>query len=60
MATAALLAGCVGLSSCSGNSAEAKTDPGTLAGTYNVTITATGNSGTTPYTVSIGIPVTVQ
>jgi len=47
------------LSGCSGNGA-AKTDPGTIAGSYNVTVTATGRSGTTPYTVSIGVPVTVQ
>jgi len=56
---AALLAGGMALSDCSGNSA-AKTDPGTLDGTYNVTVTATGSSGTTPYTVSLSIPVTVH
>jgi hypothetical protein len=60
MIAAALLTGCVGLISCSGNTAAAKADPGTLAGTYNVAVTATGNSGTTPYTVSLSIPVTVQ
>jgi FtsP/CotA-like multicopper oxidase with cupredoxin domain len=60
MMAAALFADCLGISSCSGNSSAAKTDPGTLAGTYNVTITATGNSGTTPYTVSISVPIAVQ
>jgi FtsP/CotA-like multicopper oxidase with cupredoxin domain len=44
---------------CSGGGAS-KTDPGTLAGTYSVTVTATGPSGTTPYTTSIAVPITVQ
>jgi FtsP/CotA-like multicopper oxidase with cupredoxin domain len=59
MMAAALLGGCLGLSSCSGNTVAA-TNPGTTAGTYNVTVTATGSSGTAPYTVSISVPITVR
>ncbi len=52
---------CAGLMAISGCSRGAgKTDPGTLAGTYNVTVTATGLSGTTPYTTSMTVPITVQ
>ena len=54
-----LCAGLLSVIGCSGGGA-AKTDPGTLAGTYTVTVTATGLSGTTPYTTSVNIPITVQ
>jgi hypothetical protein len=52
---------CAGLAAVAGcSSAAGKTDPGTLAGTYNVTVTATGLSGTAPYTTSITVPITVR
>jgi hypothetical protein len=54
-----LCAGLLSFIGCSGGGAS-NTDPGTLAGTYNVTVTATGISGTTPYTTSITVPITVQ
>jgi FtsP/CotA-like multicopper oxidase with cupredoxin domain len=53
-----LCAGLLAVVGCSGGAG--KTDPGTLPGTYNVTVTATGLSGTTPYTTSITVPITVQ
>ena len=51
-------AGLVAVIGCSGGTG--KTYPGTLAGTYNVTVTATGLSGTTLYTTNITVPITVQ
>jgi FtsP/CotA-like multicopper oxidase with cupredoxin domain len=54
-----LSAGLLSVVGCSGGASQ-KTDPGTLAGSYNVTVTATGLSGGTPYTTSISVPIAVQ
>jgi FtsP/CotA-like multicopper oxidase with cupredoxin domain len=48
------------VSGCSSGNYAAKADPGTLAGTYAVTITATDATASTPYTTSISVPITVQ
>ena len=54
-----VLAGLLAASGCSsGNSS--KEDPGTAAGTYNVIVTATDASGTSPYATSVVVPITVQ
>lgn len=53
-----LCAGLLALAGCSGGGL-ARSDPGTPAGTYNVTVTATAVSGK-PYTTSIVVLVTVQ
>ena len=57
---AALLTSLAALSGCSGSSASVNANPGTVAGTYNMTVTGIGSSGTTPYSVSISVPITVK
>ena len=41
-------------------SSSAKTDPGTPAGTYNVTVTATSGSGSSQILHTVVVPVTIQ
>ena len=53
-------AGLITFSGCSSGGSEATADPGTSAGTYSVIVTASNTSGTTPYTVSLNVPITVQ
>ena len=56
----ALLAVCLLSAAGCSSSGSAKQDPGTLAGTYNVIVTAVDSTPTQPYTVSIAVPITVQ
>ncbi len=55
-----LILGLLSAAGCSSGSSASRQDPGTQAGTYHVTVTATTSSGTTPYTSTISVPVTVQ
>jgi FtsP/CotA-like multicopper oxidase with cupredoxin domain/uncharacterized protein YceK len=55
-----VFSGLVTLSGCSSGGSKAAADPGTAAGAYNVVVTAASTSGTTPYTVSLNVPITVQ
>ena len=43
---------------CGGGSA--KTDPGTVKGTYLVVVTGTGGSGSSQYQTSVNVPITIQ
>jgi FtsP/CotA-like multicopper oxidase with cupredoxin domain/uncharacterized protein YceK len=55
-----LIAGFLTVSGCSSSSSSNSENPGTPSGTYNVVVTATGSSGTSPYSVTLNVPVTVQ
>ena len=57
---AALTLGLLAVSGCSSANSFATQDPGTPAGTYNVTVTASDSSGSVPYVVSIAVPITVH
>jgi hypothetical protein len=47
------------LSSCGGGGSSGPSDPGTPAGTYNLTVTVTTTSGTT-ISKNLTVPLTVQ
>ena len=52
--------GCGAVSGCRGSNSSRPTNPGTPAGTYSVTITATSGSGTSAITESTTVSLTVQ
>lgn len=56
-----VLGSLLALSGCSGSGSATNTNPGTPAGSYMVLVTARGTlAGTTPYTQTINVPVTVH
>ncbi len=55
-----LIAGLLTVSGCASAGSPASQNPGTPTGTYNVVVKATDTSATTPYSVSVTVPVTVQ